>query len=127
MTFVSSIRIWYLVRFTQDDIDPTWNFVDVCVWSTVEINVGIWCLCVPSIRTMVLFFRMKYDQRQARRLPNGQLADVKNGRGHTRPFDGERDIQLQDLTDRPPRYTERDGSDDTLVASPTQVGDTTRA
>jgi hypothetical protein len=127
MTFVSSIRIWYLVRFTQDDLDPTWNFVDVCVWSTVEINVGIWCLCIPSIRIMILFFRMKYLQRLARRLPDGQPMDVKHGRGHTGRFDGEHGIQLQDLSDRPPRYTERASSGETLVASPPQVGEAARA
>lgn len=127
MTFVSSIRIWYLVRFTQDDLDPTWNFVDVCVWSTVEINVGIWCLCIPSLRVMILFFRMKYTQRLARRSPSGQPADVKHGRPGRFDEMGANGIQLQDLSDRPPRYTERDGSDDTLVASPPQVGEATRA
>lgn len=35
-------------------MNPTWDFYDVGIWSTVEINVGIICTCMPSLRLLLV-------------------------------------------------------------------------
>lgn len=30
------------------------DFFDVCVWSNAEINVGIWCICMPALRLVLV-------------------------------------------------------------------------
>lgn len=34
--------------------NPTWDYWSVSNWSTVEINVGIMCVCMPSLRMIVV-------------------------------------------------------------------------
>lgn len=34
-------------------MNPTWDFYEVGLWSTVEINVGIICVCLPSVRLLL--------------------------------------------------------------------------
>lgn len=34
--------------------NPTYDQVDVSIWSTVEINTGIICTCLPSIRLFLI-------------------------------------------------------------------------
>lgn len=35
-------------------MNPTWDFFDVCVWSNAEINVGLWCICMPALRLVLV-------------------------------------------------------------------------
>lgn len=35
-------------------MNPTWDFFDVCIWSTVEVQVGIICVCMPSMRLLLV-------------------------------------------------------------------------
>lgn len=34
--------------------NPTYDQIDVSIWSTVEINIGIICTCLPSIRLFLI-------------------------------------------------------------------------
>jgi hypothetical protein len=43
------------MKFAASD-NPTWDQADVIHWSNIEINVGIICACMPSLR--VIFVRM---------------------------------------------------------------------
>jgi hypothetical protein len=43
------------MKFAVSD-NPTWDQADVIHWSNIEINVGIICACMPSLR--VIFVRM---------------------------------------------------------------------
>lgn len=43
-----------LVSHPWDDPNATWVKMDVALWSTVEINVGIICACLPSLRSLVV-------------------------------------------------------------------------
>jgi hypothetical protein len=43
------------MKFAISD-NPTWDQADVIHWSNIEINVGIICACMPSLR--VIFVRM---------------------------------------------------------------------
>ncbi|QUC20665.1 uncharacterized protein UV8b_04906 [Ustilaginoidea virens] len=54
VTVVSMLRLQSLVRFGYDSINPTWDFFDVSVWSCIEVNVGIWCVCMPSLRLLLV-------------------------------------------------------------------------
>ncbi|KAJ0163189.1 hypothetical protein CTA2_3374 [Colletotrichum tanaceti] len=55
VTVVSILRLQSLVQFAKSQ-NPTWDQFDVALWSTVEINVGIICACMPSIRVILVGF-----------------------------------------------------------------------
>ncbi|KAH7065662.1 hypothetical protein BKA63DRAFT_524369 [Paraphoma chrysanthemicola] len=49
VTIVAIIRITTLIRFATTP-NISWDYVDSAVWSLVELQVGIICLCMPSLR-----------------------------------------------------------------------------
>ncbi|GJC99389.1 CFEM domain-containing protein [Colletotrichum higginsianum] len=53
VTVVSIIRLQSLVDFAKGS-NATMDFMDVSIWSTVEICVGIICACLPSIRMILV-------------------------------------------------------------------------
>lgn len=53
VTVVSILRLQSLVQFRSDTINPTWDYVNVAIWSDVEVNVGIICVCMPSLRLLL--------------------------------------------------------------------------
>lgn len=53
MTVVSILRLQSLVLFV-DSSNPSWDFTGVSDWSAVEINVGIICTCMPTMRLMIV-------------------------------------------------------------------------
>ncbi|KAL5374849.1 hypothetical protein PMIN06_012375 [Paraphaeosphaeria minitans] len=55
VTVVSIIRLHSLVDFAKST-NPTWDYWAVSNWSTVEINVGIMCVCMPSLRIILVRF-----------------------------------------------------------------------
>ncbi|KAK7187414.1 hypothetical protein DPSP01_002538 [Paraphaeosphaeria sporulosa] len=55
VTVVSILRLHSLVHFAKS-INPTWDYWAVSNWSTVEINVGIMCVCMPSLRIILVRF-----------------------------------------------------------------------
>ncbi|KAE8334209.1 hypothetical protein BDV24DRAFT_170429 [Aspergillus arachidicola] len=52
MTVVSVIRLPVLIRFTHSD-NPTWDYLRVGYWSTIEINLSIICICMPGINHFI--------------------------------------------------------------------------
>lgn len=52
VTVVSCLRLQSLVGFAAS-ANPTWDQVDVVNWSNIEINVGIICACLPTIRVIL--------------------------------------------------------------------------
>ncbi|KIE01658.1 CFEM domain-containing protein, partial [Metarhizium majus ARSEF 297] len=54
VTVVSILRLRSLVKFGTDSLNPTWDFFEVGLWSTIEVNVGIWCVCLPSFRLLLV-------------------------------------------------------------------------
>lgn len=54
VTIVSILRLRSLISFGVDAINPTWDFYEVGIWSTVEINVGIICVCMPTLRLLLV-------------------------------------------------------------------------
>lgn len=55
VTIVSIIRLSSLVHFANSE-NATWDEWDVTNWSTIEINVGIICACMPAMRVMLVRF-----------------------------------------------------------------------
>ncbi|KAK2006843.1 CFEM domain-containing protein [Colletotrichum eremochloae] len=53
MTVVSIIRLQSLVNFAKGH-NATMDFLDVSVWSTIEICVGIMCACLPAMRMILV-------------------------------------------------------------------------
>lgn len=53
VTVVSIMRLQSLVYFAKTS-NPTWDNLAVSRWSTVEINVGIICACMPSLRVLLV-------------------------------------------------------------------------
>ncbi|KAJ6439333.1 putative PTH11-type G-protein coupled receptor protein [Purpureocillium lavendulum] len=54
VTIVSMLRLRSLVQAGASTVNPTWDFFEAGVWSTVEINVGIICICMPSLRLLLV-------------------------------------------------------------------------
>lgn len=52
VTIVSMIRLRFLVVFARGN-NPTWDQANVVNWSNIEINVGIICACLPTVRVML--------------------------------------------------------------------------
>ncbi|KAH7142161.1 CFEM domain-containing protein [Dactylonectria macrodidyma] len=53
VTIVSFLRLQALVHLRESS-NPTWDFYDVSLWSTMEICVGIMCACFPTVRILLI-------------------------------------------------------------------------
>lgn len=51
---MSILRLRSLVKFGAQSKNPTWEYHDLTVWSTIELNFGIICTCMPSLRLVLL-------------------------------------------------------------------------
>ncbi|KAG9188993.1 hypothetical protein G6011_05861 [Alternaria panax] len=49
VTVVSILRLRSLVSFARTK-NLTWDYLEAALWSIIEVNVGIICACMPSIR-----------------------------------------------------------------------------
>lgn len=56
--FVTIVSIVRLVKFIQhyDSANITWDFVPIGNWSQFEVNVGIWCACMPALARLIKRF-----------------------------------------------------------------------
>ncbi|KJZ71627.1 hypothetical protein HIM_09021 [Hirsutella minnesotensis 3608] len=52
-TVVSILRLRSLINFANT-WNPTWDDWEVAWWSTIEINVGIICTCLPTLRLILV-------------------------------------------------------------------------
>ncbi|KAG5919105.1 hypothetical protein E4U53_004026 [Claviceps sorghi] len=53
VTIVSILRLQSLVYFYRSS-NPTWDLWYTAWWSTIEINVGLICACLPTIRVILV-------------------------------------------------------------------------
>jgi len=54
---VSIIRFVLILQLDYSNPDFTWYLNSSVIWTSVEINVGIICACLPSIRPILNFLR----------------------------------------------------------------------
>ncbi|OQD82301.1 hypothetical protein PENANT_c022G09635 [Penicillium antarcticum] len=52
VTLVSILRLNSLIHFASTT-NLTWDYVSVGYWSTVEVDVGVICACLPAIRSLL--------------------------------------------------------------------------
>ena len=55
VTVVSIIRVKALITLGRSS-NMTWDNYPVALWSTIEMNVGIMCICMPTLRLMLVRF-----------------------------------------------------------------------
>ncbi|ETS86240.1 hypothetical protein PFICI_00068 [Pestalotiopsis fici W106-1] len=53
VTVISVIRLVFLVLM-KGSINLTWDYFNVCFWSTLEIMIGIMCTCMPTLRLILV-------------------------------------------------------------------------
>ncbi|KAK2598161.1 hypothetical protein QQS21_005712 [Conoideocrella luteorostrata] len=53
VTVVSALRLQSLIYF-GNSTNPTWYLWPVAYWSTIEVNVGMICTCLPAMRLILL-------------------------------------------------------------------------
>ncbi|KAM5358160.1 hypothetical protein ACJZ2D_015548 [Fusarium nematophilum] len=53
VTIMSILRLQALVSF-GDSPNPTWDFYNVAIWSTIETCVGVICACLPTVRLLLV-------------------------------------------------------------------------
>ncbi|PSN67023.1 hypothetical protein BS50DRAFT_621135 [Corynespora cassiicola Philippines] len=98
VTVVSILRLQSLVHFASSK-NPTHDQWDVSVWSTVEINVGIMCACMPALRVMLVrllpgimgstrnasaVYYAKYGSNSRRGMPGQENTNPNASRGEGR-------------------------------------------
>lgn len=107
---VSILRLRSLIKFGSNSLNPTWDFLDVGIWSVVEINVGLICVCLPSLRVLLvrIFPRLQgtteryarsskrsRSNKRASRLPLGHSARSQVDKSMSHPNVGPNRIALQ--------------------------------
>lgn len=53
VTVISILRLRSLVTFASS-LNPTWDQVDIINWSNLELNIGIMCANLPTIRVILV-------------------------------------------------------------------------
>ncbi|KZL77851.1 CFEM domain-containing protein [Colletotrichum tofieldiae] len=53
VTIVSVVRLRSLIAFANSQ-NITWDYTEAAWWSTVELDVGIICACLPSLRSLFM-------------------------------------------------------------------------
>ncbi|OGE52522.1 hypothetical protein PENARI_c010G04487 [Penicillium arizonense] len=69
VTLVSILRLNSLIHFASTT-NLTWDYVSVGYWSTIEVDVGIICSCLPAIRSLL------------RRVAPGLFGDTENANSY---------------------------------------------
>ncbi|CAH0044310.1 unnamed protein product [Clonostachys solani] len=49
VTAISCLRTLYIIKFDRSNTNPTWEYVDLIVWTGLEVAVTIIVACVPAI------------------------------------------------------------------------------
>lgn len=111
VTVVSILRLQSLVSFANSH-NPTWDQWDVSNWSTIEINVGIMCACMPAMRVILvrLFpkvlgtttnnasYHAKYGNRSQDLVKSGfsgRIGKSKNGTGNASVINYTKTFEVQ--------------------------------
>ncbi|KAB5513068.1 hypothetical protein GE09DRAFT_1209170 [Coniochaeta sp. 2T2.1] len=105
ITIVSIIRMKSLVNLGSSE-NPTYDQVDVSIWSTVEIHIGIICVSMPALRILLirLYPILRGRSHALVELPSG-------GESLSRPEHGRTEVQ------RTFKVQYFDGDEAMLVAS----------
>ena len=75
---MSVLRLQSLIHF-GNSLNPTWDQTDASNWSTIEINVGIVCACLPALRKILIRF---FPSMQGSTSPSTSQYQAKYGNGY---------------------------------------------
>lgn len=73
------IRLSVLLDTASGEFDVTYTYKDVYLWSLVEINVGLTCACLPSLRPLVKVIGLNRLFSSGRSRPSGHTPDPSRG------------------------------------------------
>ncbi|KAH8672848.1 hypothetical protein BGZ60DRAFT_373634 [Tricladium varicosporioides] len=98
VTIVSIVRLQSLVHF-RNTTNPTYDYYSIGYWSIVEVNLGVICACMPSIRVLLtyIFSRLignsheHLSDHRTGQAPTGLRSnqDVSGGMHYTRSYSNE--------------------------------------
>ncbi|OAA58475.1 Extracellular membrane protein, CFEM domain protein [Niveomyces insectorum RCEF 264] len=93
VTVVSILRLHSLLSFANT-INPTWDEYGVTSWSTIEVNVGIICASLPTVRlVLVHFFPRAFGSSTQRYYYNSNNNNNNNyHNGNSRTGNGSRGV-----------------------------------
>ncbi|RGP78981.1 hypothetical protein FLONG3_2887 [Fusarium longipes] len=76
VTIVSILRLYACVEagLSQNN-NPSWEYLPMCKWSTIELNVGVWCTCMPTLRLLLVQLFPKWLGTSKRYLKYGNNSD----------------------------------------------------
>ncbi|KAL1987280.1 hypothetical protein VTN96DRAFT_4308 [Rasamsonia emersonii] len=52
VTIVSVVRLHSMIQFANTE-NLTWDYVPIGYWSTIEVDVGVICACMPAMRSFL--------------------------------------------------------------------------
>lgn len=85
---VSIVRLTMVMAIESSDNNVTYNLRDFMLWSTVEVNIGLVCACLPSMRQflkLVGLNRIFSSIRGSSRNTPGASGNPSNGLGQSEP------------------------------------------
>lgn len=59
-TCLISILRLYSLRVAADTTDPNWDYVDAAMWSVAEVNVAVFCACLPTLKPLISGFSRRF-------------------------------------------------------------------
>ncbi|CAL3969420.1 unnamed protein product [Diplocarpon coronariae] len=55
VTIISILRLTSLIHFANTS-NPTWDYFDTALWSAIELDIGLLCVCTPTLRILLTRF-----------------------------------------------------------------------
>ncbi|KND87683.1 hypothetical protein TOPH_07651 [Tolypocladium ophioglossoides CBS 100239] len=94
VTVVSILRLQSLIYFANST-NPTWDQWIVAWWSTIEVNVGMICTCLPTVRLILVRACPRVFSTNASR--NKSELGYGNGYSSNRNYMGHKQIELSSV------------------------------
>ncbi|OCK81388.1 hypothetical protein K432DRAFT_351109 [Lepidopterella palustris CBS 459.81] len=51
VTIISMLRLKWMIQFANTT-NVTWDYVPIGYWSTIEVDIGVICACLPALRAL---------------------------------------------------------------------------
>ncbi|KAF1961961.1 hypothetical protein CC80DRAFT_531720 [Byssothecium circinans] len=134
---IASIVRLHAIRIYTESPDPFYDSAPINLWSMVEINIGIWCASIPSLKALITRrrhgssthassgyqYHSKGTDRSGTTATQNSIGEIigsshASSNGRTRKFTGERDLESVDLVTLD---TRRDSEITPQVQRPQQV------
>lgn len=81
ISIVSMVRLSIFMKIPFDEgSDMTYHFKEIIIWSCVEINVGLTCACLPSLKPALAFLGLNrlFSFADSRALTPGPSANLQS-------------------------------------------------